>query len=692
MKYYNLVNARMGTLNCVEYSNGNCYPVCAIPHGLNFFTIQTDGRSNWFYSPQSTVFEGIRLTHMPSPWLGDYGKLLIYGTRGIHRDGGYWGSYDNKDVIFEPAYINAYIRRDRYRVEVTPTDTSAIVRFTFNKEGTKNRIMLVAEDFDYSFDGNSLIIRTRQCQQYKFRDGIGVTEYIKITPSVRCELEASENALSLASSEDIIELKITTSFISEEQLWLNYQREIAEKDFDTVKREAEAIWCEALSVIRVNDPDEEKLRTFYSCLYRALLWPRKFYERDAEGNPVHLNTRTFKAERGVLYTDNGFWDTFRTLYPLLSLIDTKGYAEMAEGYLGYYRDTGWLPKWVSPVNINCMPGMLIEATLGDAIVKEIVNGELADEIFKAMLHDGECCSFVNGEGRVALNDYRKYGYVPYTSAKESVNETLDNSYGDFCIASAAEKLGYTDIANRYYGYSKNYKNLFDYESGFIRAKDELGCFRDEIFDPYAWGRDYTEGSVWQNGFGVYHDMKGLDKLYDGKLCDKIDELMSLPPIFNVGGYDKEIHEMSELAVFNYGQCAISNQPSFHIPFVYSELGYPEKTSYHIRRILDKFNSSIEGYPGDEDNGSMSAFYILSALGLYQMAPSSTKFQCSVPYFEHAEISLANGNTLTINKGDYDAGSMRGTVEYRELMCGGLLWDMVKKSSAAKQMPKSEIER
>ena len=302
-----------------------------------------------------------------------------------------------------------------------------------------------------------------------------------------------------------------------------------------------------------------------------------------------------------------------------------------------------------------------------------------------MLKDGECAATIPGEGRVALAEYRKYGYVPYTVAKESVNETLDNSLGDYCIARAAEKLGHTDIAKKYYEYAKSYRNLFDPVTGFIRGKDEHGNFRDEKFDPFAWGRDYTEGSVWQNGFGVYHDLKGLNDLYCGKLSEKIDELMSAPPIFNVGAYGHEIHEMSEMTALNYGQCAISNQPSFHVPFIYSELGEPEKTTHHLHKLLAKFNSGFYGYPGDEDNGSMSSFYLLSALGLYQTAPSSGVYQCAVPFVDHAEVKLEDGSMLVIDKNDYVLSQMSGNVTYTDIMRGGRLGETIS-NSAKKNIP------
>jgi predicted alpha-1,2-mannosidase len=390
-----------------------------------------------------------------------------------------------------------------------------------------------------------------------------------------------------------------------------------------------------------------------------------------------LNTHTGGVAKGYLYTNNGFWDTFRTVYPLLSLLDRDLYAEIAEGFYNYYVDTGWLPKWVCPYNFNCMPGMLIEATMSDAIVKEIIKGELAENVFRAMLKDGECDSGIKGVGRTQLSLYRKLGYLPY-DVMESVNETLDNSFGDFAIAKAAEKLCHADIAKRYFEYSKNYRNLFDKDAGFIRGKDENGNFREENFDPFLWCNDYTEGSAWQNAFGVYHDIKGLDELYEGKLSEKIDELMNAPAIFRTKHHAGMIHEMSELAAGGYGQCAISNQPSFHIPYIYGALGESAKTAYHVERLARLFDSSPEGYPGDEDNGSMSAWYILSCMGLYQMAPSDPSYVTSRPLLDKITVTLSSGKLLSINKEEFDVENMKFTVPYDEIMDGGNLWDKLKK--------------
>ena len=676
MRAYEYINTKMGSFNSRRYSNGNCYPVCAIPRGMNLFTLQTNGGGNWFYSPYEPSFEGIRLTHQPSPWLSDYGNMLIFADRGDAPQAPYWSSYDIKNSVFEPAYISLFVQRDRYTVELSPTNSGAALRFRFNEEGGVKRILFSCKNLKYSFDQSErrLKISTFDVNPTTKAE---LVEYIIVEADSSCELECVRDNIALRFTDDEISLRFATSYISYEQAMLNLNRELEGKTLEEVRAECEQLWDDKLSRIAVEDCDEEKKATFYSCFYRFNLWPTRFYELDEDGAPIHLNTHTGGVAKGRLYTNNGFWDTFRTVYPLLSLLDRELYAEIAEGVYNYYVDTGWLPKWVCPYNFNCMPGMLVEAVMSDAIVKDIVKGELAENIFRGMLKDGECDSGVSGVGRTRLTLYRKLGYLPYT-VLESVNETLDNSFGDFAIAKAAEKLGYSDIAERYFEYSKNYRNLFDKEAGFIRGKDENGNFREEKFDPYLWCPDYTEGSAWQNAFGVYHDIKGLNELYEGRLGDKIDELMNAPAIFRTKHLAGMIHEMSELAAGGYGQCAISNQPSFHIPYIYGALGENAKTAYHVERLARLFNSSPEGYPGDEDNGSMSAWYILSCLGLYQMSPSDPHYITSKPLLDNITLKLSGGKLLNINKGDFDVDNMKSEVTYDDIMSGGDLWEKIKK--------------
>lgn len=675
MQKYLYVNTKLGTLNDRRFSNGNVLPVTAVPHGMASFTIQNDkSAGRWFYSPLSKSFEGIRLTHQPSPWLGDYGNLVLTGQHGklIFEEDYRWSSFDNRNCIIQPAYMKGYVYRDRYLFELAPTVSGAVLRFTFEDDGV-NRINIIGENrTEFVFDEeNGVVFGYTTACSHKVAFG-ELKEYFVVKPDAPFTVERGNNAISMLVQSRTVVCRIATSFLSREQALLNFRRETEEVALEDARAAAEREWESYLSRIEVEDDDEEKKAIFYTCMYRAFLWPRKFYETDEQGKPRHLNMQTGEAVDGYMYTDNGFWDTYRTLYPYLSLIDTKLYAEMAESYYNYYKDSGWLPKWLCPDNFNCMPGMLVEATMADAVVKEIVPKALSEKIFRALLHDGENASFEAGVGRTAAKEYREHGYIPYTSAHESVNETLDCCYGDYCIAQAANKLGYTEIAARYYVYAKNYRNVFDENTGFMRGKDVNGKFRDESFDCFAWGRDYTEGSAWQSSFAVYHDIEGLNKLYKGKLADKIDELVAAPKRYSIGSYGGEIHEMSEMADADYGQCAVSNQPSFHIPYIYSELGDVKKTADLVEKLLGAFRNAEDGFPGDEDNGSMCSWYILSCLGFYQMAPSRPDFTMSLPQFKKITVRLSNGNKLLIERDKMNADNLKNRVSYAELMKGGEL--------------------
>ena len=681
MNKYEYVNVQMGTFNTRRFSSGNVLPIASVPHGMASFTIQNEkSAGSWFYSPYSKSFEGLRLTHQPSPWVGDYGYLIITGQRGplYFDEERRWSSYDNENCVFQPAYIKGYVRRDRYTFELSPTNSGAVFRFSFSEEG-ENRINFIGDGktvFEYDERSGFVTGYTTSCS-HTVRFG-ELRQYFAVKTDVPFSVERGENALSLTMHAKVAECRFATSFLSAEQAKLNYARELENRTLEEVRAAGEAEWEEYLSRIDIEDKDEERKAVFYTCMYRAFLWPRKFHETDAEGKIRHLNLETGKPADGVLYVDNGFWDTYRTLYPYLSVIDTKLYAQMAEGYYHYYEDSGWLPKWLCPDNFNCMPGMLVEATMADAVVKEIVGGELSEKIFQALLHDGESFSGEAGVGRVAAEEYRALGYVPYTAAKESVNETLDCCYGDYCIAKAAEKLGHGEEAEKYFRYAKNYRNLFDKETGFMRGRDEKGNFRDEVFDCYAWGRDYTEGSAWQSSFAVYHDISGLNDLYGGKLAEKIDEMLTAPRYYSIGGYNGEIHEMSELADADFGQCAISNQPCFHVPYIYSELGDVKKTAELVARLMTAFHDTVDGFPGDEDNGTMAAWVILSCLGFYQMCPSRPDFTMSLPLFDKATVRLANGRTLLIEKAAFDAENMRNKIGYEELMQGGSLAEIARR--------------
>lgn len=669
MGNYRYVNTRLGTFNLRRFSNGNVLPYTAVPHGMATFTVQTEqGDDNWFYSPYSHSFEGIRLTHRPSPWMGDYGQLILTGQRGplLFDAARRWSVYDRRGCVLEPAYMRGYVYRDEYTFELSPVNSGAKLRFTFSEEG-ENRVNLIGWERTVFTVEKDCVTGYTTAATHPASCG-ELREYFVLKLSVPFSAEEGRNAISLLTRERVIDCSFATSFLSVEQAKRNCEREIGSRTLEEVKAAGEEEWERYLSKATV-EGDEDRKGVFYTCMFHAYLWPRRFYEWDEEGRPVHLNFKTGERAEGVLYTDNGFWDTYRTLFPYLSLVDTALYAEMAEGFLNFYHESGWLPKWLSPDNVSCMPGMLIEAVLADAIVKDLVPRDTAEKLLEAMLKDGEVACDEAGLGRVCLGEYRKYGYIPYTAAKESVNETLDCCYGDYCIAQAARKLGKTEIAERYEKYAKNYALLFDKETGFMRGRDEKGNFRSEPFESCRWGGDYTEGSAWQNSFAVYHDIAGLDALYGGKLAEKIDRLLEMPPRYFVGSYGEEIHEMSEMAAEG-SQCAISNQPSFHIPYIYSELGDVKRTAELVEKLSRLFTNDEEGFPGDEDNGSMASWFLLSALGLYPMCPSRPDFTVSVPLFDKISLTLANGNVLVAERAEYDADKMNCRVSYADVMKGG----------------------
>ena len=633
------VNVKVGTHNERRYSNGNIYPVTAMPFGTAHFTVQTDGSSNWFYDPYSHAFEGIRLTHQPSPWVGDYAHMLFLPFTGELARGpqARWSSYRPREAALAPHFMQAYLQRYRISVSLAPSVRGARFVLENKSDGETGFALLPYDKSAFTAAGNELTGYTDAQSVWDFK-GLRGYFYARCSePPVRVQ-PLEQGGVALYFTGKRVEIAVAQSFLSVEQAKRNYKRELHEKPFSVLKTEAERAWEDLLSRIAVSGENAKRRNMFYSCLYRAMLYPRVFHEYDEGGMPVHYNADTQKTESGVFYTDNGFWDTYRTVYPLLSIIAPDRVREMIEGFVNYAEETGWLPKWLSPGEFGLMPGTLAEAVIADACVKGIVGGELRARAYKALLKNAYESGAGTRHGRTGIEEYIRYGYMP-SSFRESVNHTCDCAYGDFCIAQVARLEGDEEGARALIERSKNYANLFDPESKFLRGKDAEGKFKPN-FNPFDWGGDYCEGSAWQNGFAVYHDLEGFSALYGGKeqLCRKLDELFAAPPVFRTGGYGEEIHEMSEMASVDFGQCAISNQPSFHLPWIYSALGERKKTEYWVEKLVNEaFACTEEGFPGDEDNGTMAAWYVFACLGYYPLCPAKNEFVLSKPLFEHITI-------------------------------------------------------
>ena len=633
------IDTRFGTASKHAFSRGNALPYTGVPFGMNYFVPQTsDQEGSWFFDPHLPIFQGVRLTHQPSPWIGDYSWLLLTPVTGeirgdtlFHRQ----SSYNLDRAIFNPHYLRIFSERYQIETQLTPTCYGASVHLR-QTQGKALSIYLHAND--------DLIMEQVDERTVSLGQS-GLTETNKSPLVMFTALVFSKDILSvnqvgqdwridLAGSETQVQL--ATSFISKEQALFNLPR----KEFEETKSDAKESWEDLLGrfdVVEIGPVD----RTFFDhCLYRLFLFPQTFYEVNEQGKNIHIDLASGTIKPGLLFTNNGFWDTFRTSFPLFALIIPEHYRQFLEGFLNSYRDTGYLPKWLAPDERGMMPGTLIDGVLADSTCKDMAP-ELEEEFLKAMIETATKADSKAINGRHGLSQYQELGYLS-TDYHESVSHTLDYAYSDFCISTCAAKLDQEELAQTYAHYSKNYQNLFDPETGYMRARDVDGNFRPD-FSPYSWGRDYTECSAIQASLGVLHDISGLSQLMGGKeaFSNYLLKACQSLPLFETTGYGYEIHEMSEMATAPFGQLAISNQPSFHIPYLFRYSSYPQYTSLLIKTLRQKaFRAGWDAYPGDEDNGSLSAWYVWSALGLYPTCPGKASYDLGIPLFDHLRVYLA----------------------------------------------------
>lgn len=681
------IDTRQGTANSATYSNGNTLPYTGVPWGMNYFVTQTTNeKGSWFFHPQDHTFQGFRLTHQPSPWMGDFSQLLLTPLTGEiqqHTLYGIQSSYRPEEAVFNPHYLK--IKQLRYQItsELVPSTYGAKLKIHYAKNDLHSLLFsapaesAIAVDFDTNIV-TGYVKNFADCVDKNFKMYFAFTADQIFSPAETGFFEgeirkaadhnqADDQLFQLAFREfssGTAVVTIATSFISPEQAQLNLQRELTD-DFYTTKEKAETAWNDYLGKINITDRDSKKVSTFYHCLYRTGLFPQRFYEYDALKQPIHYNTTAKRVEKGILYTNNGFWDTYKTVFPLYSLLVPELYAEMLEGFLNSYRESGYLPKWLSPDERGMMPGTLIDAVIADAAVKNI-GAELMPDFLKAMEYTASTPSANGNYGRQGGKDYERLGYVPL-SYHESVNHTLDYAYSDFCISVVAGYLGLPDKAKKYRDRSRNYQQLFSKADGFMRAKDENGQFRTP-FNPFAWGGDYAEGSAWQSSFAVFHDFAGLIEQFGGEnaFLARLTELANTPPTFDVTGYPYEIHEMSEMAMIDFGQIALSNQPSFHIPYLFTYAKRPDLTQLLVKQACSRFfDDSFTGFPGDEDNGSMAGWYVWSTLGLYPVTPGSGEYVLGIPAFDEVVITLPTGKIVRIS-------SHNNTVQHQ--FVAGLKWN------------------
>lgn len=670
MRYLDYVNTKQGSKSVHRYSNGNTLPLVQLPFGMAAFAPQTvENNIRWYYHPDSRSLEGIRLTHQPSPWIADYGAMIF--TPQNKKLGGFdgedrWSGYRPEEATLTPYYLKTRFLRSRCDFELSPSERGAIIKVSFDDNGDNFfSVTPVKGMCSYRFDSktNTLFVSTdmhmsgeavkfKEYVVLKFPEGSVDAEKTLISSDDKfrsgTKCRGKKAGIHLALTGKITEIRLATSYISFEQALLNLETELSSKTLEDIKAFAEETWESYVSRVKIETKDEKIFKTFYSCMYRAFLYPHKCHEYDKNGKPVHYCPHDGSIKQGVRYTDNGFWDTYRTVYPFFALVAKDELREMLVAFINEYKESGWLPRWLSIGECGCMPSTLVDAVICDGAVKGFIEKDMLELALEGMIKHSVTNAPHKRFGRNGAESYCELGYVPYEEERETVNLTLDAAYGDWCIAEIAKLLGKADIEKEYRKRALNYKNLFDPETGFMRAKDKSGNFRPD-FTPFGWGRDYTEGSAWQNSFAVPHDIEGLAELYGGKdkLIAKIDELFATPPYYEIIGYGCEIHEITEMAAVDFGQCGMNNQPSFHIPYIYSALGDVEKTAYWVEKICNElFSFEDDGFPGDEDNGTTAIWYIFGVLGLYPFCPGRPEY---VKGKKQVDKAFIGDKELDINK-------------------------------------------
>ena len=633
------IDTRFGTASKHVFSRGNTLPYTGVPFGMNYFVPQTsDQEGSWFFDPHLPIFQGVRLTHQPSPWIGDYSWLLLTPVTGkISGDTLFYrqSSYNLERAIFNPHYLRIFSERYQIETQLSPTCYGASIQLRQTQGKNLSLYVHAADDLTLEqVDERTLSLEQSGLTETNKSPLVMFTALAFSVEILSIKQEEQDWRIDLAGAE--VQVQLATSFISKEQALFN----LPKQNFEETKTNAKESWEDLLGRFDVVETGSVERTFFDHCLYRLFLFPQTFYEVNEQGENIHMDLASGTSKPGLLFTNNGFWDTFRTSFPLFALIIPEHYRQFLEGFLNSYHDTGYLPKWLAPDERGMMPGTLIDGVLADSACKDMAP-ELEEEFLKAMIETATKSDPKAINGRHGLSQYQELGYLS-TDYHESVSHTLDYAYSDFCISTCAAKLGQEELAQTYAHYSKNCQNLFDPETGYMRARDVDGNFRPD-FSPYSWGRDYAECSAVQASLGVLHDISGLSQLMGGKeaFSNYLLKACQSLPLFETTGYGYEIHEMSEMATAPFGQLAISNQPSFHIPYLFRYSNVPQYTSLLIKTLRQKaFRAGWDAYPGDEDNGSLSAWYVWSALGLYPTCPGKASYDLGIPYFDHLRVYLA----------------------------------------------------
>ena len=664
------VSTLVGTQSKFELSTGNTYPATALPWGMNFWTPQTGKMGDgWAYTYDADKIRGFKQTHQPSPWMNDYGQFAIMPiTGGLVFDQDRRASwFSHKAEVAKPYYYKVYLADHDVTTELAPTERAAMFRFTYPE--TKNAYVIVD-----AFDKGSyvkIIPEENKIIGYSTKNSGGVPENFKnyfviqfdkpftfistvsennILPN---ETEVKGNhtgaVIGFATKKgEIVHARVASSFISPEQAELNL-KELGKNSFDQLVTNGREVWNREMSKIEVEDDNIDNLRTFYSCLYRSMLFPRSFYEIDAKGQVMHYSPYNGEVRPGYMFTDTGFWDTFRCLFPFLNLMYPSMNLKMQEGLVNAYKESGFLPEWASPGHRDCMVGNNSASVVTDAYIKGL-RGYDIETLWEALKHGANAHLRGTASGRLGYESYNQLGYVANNiGIGQNVARTLEYAYNDWAIYTLGKKLVKPESEIEIYKKrALNYKNVYHPERKLMVGKDNKGVFNPN-FDAVDWSGEFCEGNSWHWSFCVFHDPQGLIDLMGGKkeFNTMMDSVFVIPGKLGMESRGM-IHEMREMQVMNMGQYAHGNQPIQHMVYLYNYSSEPWKAQYWIREIMNKlYTAGPDGYCGDEDNGQTSAWYVFSALGFYPVCPGTDEYIIGTPLFKSAKLHLENGKTITI---------------------------------------------
>lgn len=730
--YTAFVDTRIGTESCFVMSYGNTYPATGRPFGEHLWSPQTgENRDGWKYTHQAGEIRAFCQSHQCSPWTRDYAVLGIFPETAelepLSQKRGARFSHD--DEIAMPHYYSVTFANG-IKTEMAPSERACHFRFSFPHDGAS---YLIVEP--ETFGVNEIVIdpetHSVKCYDtefvawYELRFDQPFASYgtwqdpnphkysTYTTPAILkqaiegdgeilpAELHANANSICCKSSGAYLEfaegatvqVKVACSYIDAEQAARNLETEIGvDADLDVTRAKGAEAWNRLLGRIAVEGGTEEQQRTFYACLYHACLFPRDYYELDADGNPINSSPWSMKVNQGKEFSDIGYWDAFRSQFPLFNILFPERESFYVASMLETYKNNGCLPSW--PFFMSESFGMIGNhaiSLLADAWAKGIrtFDPELALE---AYCHDIESDVLTGrihylSRGRPGGREFKELGYIPYPEQEYGTAITLECAYDDWCAWTLAKAIGNEEMASRFEKTMYNYRNVFDPEVGFMRGRGADGQWTPD-FRPTAWGGPFIEGNAFHYTWSVFHDIQGLIDLYGSneKFCKYIDMVFEFPAIIDIGFYDDVYNEMVEMVAAGLGQYEHGDQPIHHLAYLYDYAGQPWKTQYRTRQIMDKvYNPGPKGYPGDEDQGSMSSWYVMSALGLYSVTPGTSQYVIGSPLFNKATISLENGNKFTIVAENNSKENVyiqfatlngepfeRNWIDHSEIMAGGEL--------------------